>query len=82
MDVLLFIAALAVLGAGIARLRGRRSRIDRAADVLGSSAAMAVYPPSLRGGGVEIPPPPDLRGRGLMYRRRRRPPRPNDRTQG
>lgn len=43
---------------GIARLRGRRSRFDRLADLLSSAYAKSVYPPSLRGGGTVVPPSP------------------------
>jgi hypothetical protein len=82
MDPIPFIAAVAVLVAGVARLRGRRSRIDRAADVLRASVAISVYPPSLRGGGIEVPPPPDERGHGLMHRRPRHRPDPGVRAQG
>ncbi len=54
-----FLAIIALAIAGFARLRGRRSRLDRVADVTSSAMAMGVYPPSLRGGGPEVPPPPD-----------------------
>ncbi len=54
-----FLAGLMVIVAGVARLRGRRSRFDRAAGTVASAAAMGVYPPSLRGGGVAVPPRPD-----------------------
>jgi len=54
-----FVVVLVVAIAGIARLRRRRSRLDRAADLTSSAIAAGVYPPSLRGGGPEVPPPPD-----------------------
>jgi ribosomal protein L4 len=54
-----FLAILAVAFAGIARWRRRRSRLDRVGSTVASAAAMSVYPPSLRGGGPEVPPRPD-----------------------
>ena len=58
-----FLAILAVAIAGVARWRRRRSRLDHVASTVASAAAMSVYPPSLRGGGPDVPPPPDERGR-------------------
>lgn len=69
------IGALIVMIAGISRLRGRRSRFDRAASIAGPAVAVRVFPPSLRGGGLDIPPPaeeqpagdpPDGHGRGSV----------------
>jgi hypothetical protein len=54
-----FLAILAVAFAGIARWRRRRSRLDRFASTVASAAALSVYPPSLRGGGPEVPARPD-----------------------
>ena len=56
----MFAVAVFVALAGMARIRGRRSRFDRTAAGLSSAAVLGVYPPSLRGGGPEVPPPPIL----------------------
>lgn len=57
LGLLQFVAILAVAIAGFARLRGRRSRLDHVADISSAAISMAVYPPSLRGGGPKVPPP-------------------------
>ncbi len=76
-----FLAIVLVAVAGIARLRGRRSRFDGAAANLASAISLSVYPPSLRGGGPVVPPPPEEddpphRPRGLRRRPSRRRHRP------
>lgn len=68
------VAAAAVLVAGIQRLRGRRSRaLDGVADVARAAFARSIYPPSLRGGGPDVPVP---RSRPILRRRRRGTPVP------
>jgi hypothetical protein len=59
LGLLPLIAAVLVMIAGARRLMGRRSRLDRLADVIASAMSQMVYPPSLRGGGPVVPPPPD-----------------------
>lgn len=59
MGILPFIAALLLIVAGVWRMTGRRSRLDRVAAITASAASMAVFPPSLRGGGTAVPPRPD-----------------------
>ena len=57
-----FVAAVLVLLAGVRRMLGRRSsRLDRVAGSMAAAASMATYPPSLRGGGPEVPLPPEGR---------------------
>ncbi len=62
------VAVPAVLVAGLARLRGRRSRLDRVASLTASAFAMSIYPPSLRGGGVVVPPRPAMQVHGTPRR--------------
>ena len=62
------VAAVVVMIAGIRRLSGRdRTPIDRVADVSSRAVARSIYPPSLRGGGPDVPV---RRGRPMVRPRR------------
>lgn len=58
--LLTFLGLVALMIAGVARLRGRRSRFDVIANGYARATSMSVYPASLRGTPEIVPPPAEI----------------------